>query len=138
MRKSYLCFSVSERLRCRISFISYWCYFVLSGLLSACKGIWEHLREDTCLFNMCVGMCRCEVTWCVCVWCSCFRQYLCSRPVTVPPPPNPHPHSLFVFATVQSKCVSLIYCSVGISLYFSICFLLQPLLCDIGACMAIS
>lgn len=100
LRKSYLCFSVSERLRCRISFISYWCYFVLSGLLSACKGIWEHLREDMCLFNMWVGMCRCEITWCVCVWCSCFRQYICS-PTGHSPSPSKSPAS---FAVCVRNC----------------------------------
>lgn len=40
-----------ESLCCRISFISYWCYFVLSGLTSACN---RHLGDTSESASVCV------------------------------------------------------------------------------------
>lgn len=84
-----------ESLCDRISFISYWCYFVLSGLPYACNGNLGALRRGQ-MFVWCVCGSTCV---CVCVLCaqsSCFRQYLYDRPPL-------HPlHSLSVSTFVQS------------------------------------
>lgn len=126
-----------ESLSCRISFISYWCYFVPSGLLSACNGNLGALSRGQ-VFVQCVCVRErekvCVPVVCLYVRSSCFRQYLRNRP-----PLHPLPHSLSASATVQSArdleanllkvCFPVVFRSVGgISLYFSIRFLLQPLL----------
>lgn len=122
-----------ESLCCRISFISYWCYFVLSRLPSTCNGNLGALRRGRVFVW--------SVWRYVCLYSSCFRQYLYNWPQL-------HPlRSLSASTNIRSardleanllKCVSRNFpLSVGDTLYFLICVLLQPLLNVTGACTAI-
>lgn len=110
--------SACEGLCDRISFISYWCYFVLSGLPFACNGNLGALGRGRTFVQCVHGSTRVHETACLCAQSCCFRQYLYNRPPLQPPTPP----SVTVCVYVCPISERFTGRSSQVSLYFSINF----------------
>lgn len=135
--------------RCRISFISYWCYFVLSGLPSACNGSHGFNAQERT--RVCV-VCAWENKQSVCFIFICLFQLFqttpsqpdllpaTNQPTNQPPPPLPpslaRPRDSE--ANVSRVCLPWFSRSVGdVFVFFRCVFLLRPRPNVTGACTAI-
>lgn len=123
-----------ESLCCRISFISYWCYLVLSWLLSACNSNLGALRRGQVFVKcVCGRVCTCAAV----VSDNTFTTDLISIPFVRRLSPRLS-NQREIWRQIFSSVFPVILRSLlRLSLYFSICVLLQPLLNVIGACTAI-